>query len=169
MIKILTPRFLLRELLESDVTDSYLSWFQDRDAQQNISVALQMASLTALKKYVADRAVRQDVLFLGIFTRSDNRHIGNIKYEPVDMDRGVAVMGILIGESSFRGKGVAQEVLAASGSWLRVERGISRILLGVRPSNYAAIAAYEKAGFRRSPTDPDLSEMPERLVMAWEP
>ncbi len=168
MIEIPAQRFLLRELRESDVNRRYLSWFEDAEAQRNISVAADMDTLAALKNYVRERQGRADVLFLGIFTREDGTHIGNVKYEPVDSERGVAVMGILIGESDFRGKGVAQEVLTASGAWLRTARGISRVLLGVGPGNAAAIAAYERVGFRRALADPVLSETPERLVMAWD-
>ena len=168
MVEIPTKQYLLRELSESDVNHRYLSWFEDEDTQRNITAAVEMDTLATLRRYVRQREGRADVLFLGIFTREGSKHIGNIKYEPLDSERGVAVMGILIGETGFRGKGVAQEVLAASGAWLRAERGISRILLGVGPSNGAAIAAYERVGFRRAPADPELAETPERFVMAWE-
>lgn len=168
MVQIPTQRFLLRELREADVNHLYLSWFEDADAQRNISAAADMYTLTALRRYVREREGRADVLFLGIFTRENGTHIGNVKYEPVDNERGVAVMGILIGDPAFRGKGVAQEVLTATGVWLRAARGISRVLLGVEPGNAAAIAAYERVGFRRASADPVLLETPERLVMAWE-
>ena len=75
------------------------------------------------------------------------RHIGNIKFEPVDPIQGYAIMGIFIGEDDSRGKGVAPEVLSSCAQWLAQNQGISQIILGVERDNLAAIKAYQKAGF----------------------
>ena len=144
-----TERFVLRELGESDVSARYLGWFSDSATQMSISAAADMHSLEDLRAYVRARSGRVDVLFLGIFLRETDLHIGNIKYEPVDSTSGRAVMGILIGDPVFRGKGVAQEVLRESAAWLREHRGIRTISLGVHAANSAAVAAYERVGFRR--------------------
>jgi [ribosomal protein S5]-alanine N-acetyltransferase len=85
---------------------------------------------------------------LGIFVRTDGTHIGNIKFEPIDEREGYAVMGILIGDASWRGKGVTTEVLEPSTAWLAEHRGIREVVLGVERDHSAAIHAYEKAGFR---------------------
>lgn len=100
-----------------------------------------------LQDYVAQRIGRADVLFLGIFDKCSGIHIGNIKYEPVLPAQGSAVMGILIGDPTFRGKGVFSEVFGASAAWLKKERRITRIHLGVEKANLAAIKAYQNAGF----------------------
>jgi len=42
-------------------------------------------------------------LFLGIYTLESQEHIGNIKYEPIDLKCGIAIMGILIGEDKWKG------------------------------------------------------------------
>ena len=107
----------------------------------------------ALRAYVSQRQNRDDVLFLGIFTWNHREHIGNVKYEPVDAANGYAVVGIFIGEPAYRGRGVATEVLRHSAAWLRRMRGIGEIMLGVASEHSAAIRAFEKAGFKREPTD----------------
>lgn len=81
------------------------------------------------------------MLFLGIFERATQRHIGNIKFEPVDRQAGYAVFGILIGDADFRGKGVVAEVIAASSVWLKWQ-GLREIVLGVDMDNEPAIRAY---------------------------
>ena len=98
-----------------DVSDRYIGWLNEPSTNQFISTKL---SRTDLKKYVSERLNRNDVLFLGIFNKIDGLHIGNIKYEPVDSYQGYAVMGSLIGEADWRGKGVATEVISASALWL---------------------------------------------------
>ena len=141
-----TPRFTLRPLAVADVSTRYLSWLSDGRALRFINGATGDNHLDELKSYVARREGRDDVVFLGIFTHA-GEHIGNIKYEPVDTERGAAVMGILVGEVAWRGMGVAGEVIQASSVWLHERRGIRAIVLGVDRDNLAGIRAYEKLGF----------------------
>lgn len=151
-VRILTPRFLLQSLVASHVTERYRKWLDDEAAQRYITASARPHNLAALRAYVEDRLLRDDVLFLGIFTRDTNQHIGNIKYEPVDSALGFAVMGMLIGEPAWRGQAVAQEIIAATAAWLRDNRGIKEIVLGVHKENAAALVAYERAGFVVAPT-----------------
>jgi len=146
-VEILTPRFRLMELSEGDVTPRYLGWLANPAAQRFIAAAQQTHELSALADYVRQRINRPDVLFLGIYDKLSGLHIGNIKFEPVDSVQGYAIVGILIGDPDFRGKGVATEALRASCQWLKERRAIKDILLGVSLDNPGAIRAYEKVGF----------------------
>lgn len=163
---ICTKRFVLRELSEKDATQRYLAWLNNPEAASFLVTAGTTQQLSDLREYVAKRMGRQDVLFLGIFERFGARHIGNIKYEPVDSETGVATMGILIGEPEYRGKGVAVEVLRASAEWLNKYRGIKEIRLGVSKDNVSAIKSYEKVGFLIADT-PIPWPIPDAIVMIW--
>ena len=116
-----TNRFILKPLTISDVTDRYTRWLNDTSTNQFISAKLTQADL---EKYVSERLNRENILFLGIFNKIDGLHIGNIKYEPIDSQKGYAVMGILIGEAFWRGKSVASEVILASAFWLNENKNI---------------------------------------------
>jgi RimJ/RimL family protein N-acetyltransferase len=146
-----TDRFFLRELTVDDVSARYLGWLGDSAAKKWIVTAETTRELADLREYVQQRVGREDVLFLGIFSKTDKLHIGNIKYEPVLSDEGHAELGILIGDPVFRGKRVFAEVLAASASWLKLQRGIHRIYLGVELENLPAVTAYRNAGFVAEP------------------
>jgi len=161
-VEIHTERFLLRELTVGDVSLNYLNWLNDDEAKKWIAAAAVTKELSDLRQYVLARIGRDDLLFLGIFDNTNGMHIGNVKYEPLDIVHGYAVMGMLIGKREWRGKGVAEEVIQHSAAWLRQTWGIREILLGVAKDNHAAIGAYEKAGFKREQTkriavDPELS------------
>lgn len=142
-----TERFILRKLTLADVSETYLGWLSDPESQKWIVTATKSKRIADLKDYVAKRLDRADVLFLGIFERNSGLHIGNIKYEPMLPDQGLAVMGILIGDTTYRGKGVFGEVFGTSAAWLKKERQITRIHLGVEKANISALKAYQKAGF----------------------
>ena len=162
-----TERFILRELTVEDVSERYLGWLADRETSRFITAAASIQELEDLRRYVREHTGRDDVLFLGIFDRSTGTHIGNIKYEPVCVGRGYATMGILIGDSAYRGKGVAPEVLKASARWLKDHRNIRQVLLGVSKDNDAAIRAYEKVGFVIADTPHLQKSAPDVLSMVW--
>lgn len=146
-----TDRFFLRELTVDDVSARYLSWLGDSAAKKWIATAESTRGLAELREYVQQRVGRADVLFLGIFAKADDLHIGNIKYEPLLQDEGRAELGVLIGDPAFRGKRVFAEVLAASTAWLKLHRRIDWIYLGVERENLPAVNAYLNAGFVAEP------------------
>jgi aminopeptidase-like protein/RimJ/RimL family protein N-acetyltransferase len=162
-----TDRFTLRPLTEADASERYLSWLADAEARRYIYSATRTPGVNDLRQYIADRAARTDVLFLGIFDNVSGTHVGNIKYEPVDPAKGYAVMGVLIGEPEFRGRGVTAEVLVASAQWLRDNSEIEEIVLGVDADNAPAIRAYERIGFKKMYTPHIPNPAPGTFTMCW--
>jgi len=164
---IITERYFLRELEEQDATERYLNWFGDSETRRFITTAPSTKKLSDLKQYISERIGRKDILFLGIFEKTSGLHLGNIKYEPVDTQLRYAIMGILIGDTAFRGIGLGPEVLKASAKWLKLHRNIDRIILGVSKNNKSAIRSYEKTGFIITDT-PYISKLdPETITMVW--
>ncbi len=158
----------MRQLNQDDVSERYLDWLNDNTAKKFITAASQENSLSDLRRFIAERENRSDVLFLGIFDLTTGLHIGNIKYEPVDSVKRYAVMGILIGDVHYRSKGVAGEVITASSIWLGKKRNVSQILLGVHIDNMAAVKAYQNIGFEVT-SSPHLSNKDsEGLIMKLE-
>jgi ribosomal-protein-alanine N-acetyltransferase len=163
-----THRFILREITEEDATENYLNWFRDPLSVRYITSAGTQNQLSNLKQYICDRIDRNDVLFLGIFEIISGQHIGNLKYEPVNSELGYAIMGILIGEETYRGIGVAKEVITSSSKWLSENRNIQEILLGVHLENISAIKAYKKMGFKVSNTPFISKKSSDSLIMKLE-
>jgi len=161
-----TSRFVLRPLRPEDVTETYSEWFDDPEVAPHILAARNAHDVPSLRRYVEERVGRDDVLFLGIFTPDGATHVGNVKYEPVNEREGFAVMGILIGDRTWRRRGVAEEVTVASARWLQTHRGIREIFLGVAKDHRVAIAAYEKIGFKTEPSA-RISVGEDALCMVW--
>lgn len=162
-----TERFRLRCLLPHDASKRYRSWFNPETARLGIRSARHRPSIRELRTFIAERMDRHDVLFLGIFTKSNAVHIGNVKYEPINREEAYAVMGILIGEQEWRGKGVAGEVLRPTARWLRDHCGIHEIVLGVMKSNTSARRGYEKVGFRLQPSRRIRIDPEQHESMVW--
>ena len=142
-----TERFFLRDLTKADASNTWLDWLSDSVARQFISASTTTANLSALKVYIAERLNLDKVRFFGIFDSINGKHIGNIKYEPIDITNNYAIMGVLIGDSQYRGKGVFPEIYKCSSRYIYDTYPIDSIFLGVDSSNISAIRSYEKAGF----------------------
>ena len=165
---ILTERFLLRPLKSSDASYEYLGWFTETDTKKYIVAASHKLDLDKLSTYIEEKVNDEEILFLGIFDRFSGVHVGNIKYEPIDTDLQYAIMGILIGNKEYRGKGVTPEVLNASAMWLKQNKNIKHIVLGVDVENHAAIKAYEKVGFFISQTTILAQPLKNCITMQWD-
>jgi ribosomal-protein-alanine N-acetyltransferase len=142
-----TARLIVRNLQASDVSESYLHWFSDPLVQQHIPSARSVHTLQTLRDYVNEKTENSHAYFFGIFDRSSGKHIGNLKYEPINFEDGWAFVGILIGEPAWRGIGAFREAFIATSRELHRVRKLHDFWLGVSLDNTAAIKAYAKAGF----------------------
>ena len=145
-ITLATARFTVRTLKPTDVGDAYAAWFDDPVVQQFIAWRPAEDPVEELREFVAGHDTRADSLLLGIFD-AEGRHVANLKYEPIDLGQRTAVLGVLIGDAAWRGRGLFGEVFSATAELLHGRFGIRRVLLGVDGENAAALAAYERAGF----------------------
>lgn len=146
-MKIESKNYIMRPIVIDDVNEVYLSWLQNERTSQYINSAKSTDDLKALMRTVEGWLADSSILFFAIIDKATQRHIGNIKFDPVNSDEGYTFLGILIGDPAYRGKGVAAEVIHSCGRWLNDNKNISEIILGVNKNNYAAIRAYEKTGF----------------------
>jgi ribosomal-protein-alanine N-acetyltransferase len=149
-----TERFVIKTLIEEDVGQEYLSWFDQKNVKEYIYYKLnEHDRLEDLKKYVSEKSKDKNVIFLGVFNKENiKEHIGNIKFEPVDVVHKTAVMGILIGNEKWKGKGVGSEALSGAHSIIK-NLGIVKVFLGVEKTNDKAISLYERCGYEYDETN----------------
>lgn len=142
-----TERFLLRVLTKNDASVEYLAWFKDPEALKYIASTAKEWSIERLRNYIENIESDPNAIFFGIFTRDTGRHIGNIKFENMDFSLGVATLGVLIGEPTWRGKGVFGETFLALQLLLARDFSVHKIYLGVDRENEAAVKSYIRSGF----------------------
>lgn len=121
-----------------------------RDTESNpfLESAKSNFSLEEIVQYVEKKNVSQNALLMGFYDRKTEKHVGNVKLEPIAIDSSHAWFGILIGDVSFRGRGLAREIIDAFLNYTSLELGIKEFYLGVKPNNHAARNAYLRCGFK---------------------
>jgi len=164
-INIKTKRFTVRSLKVTDVSYRYAGWLADENVSRYIAVRV---DIDELRHYVFKKTEQRDTVFLGIFEKHTQLHIGNIKYEPINNEMGYAIMGILIGDDNWRGKGVAKEVISATKDWLKKNTNVNRIILGVNVDNKNAIRAYQKIGFVNRDVEHIKHKNSSGITMVWD-
>lgn len=132
---------------ENIAFSNYLFWLRDFEANKYIEGARKINSLEEIYKYIEEKNMSNQALLLGVFSLSEQKHIGNIKFEPIDEVEKLAWIGILIGESDYRGKGHSSEILLETIQRVHQTFGIKKFLLGVAQNNESARHAYYKIGF----------------------
>ena len=108
-----------------------------------------------LKKFVYDVNESSETLLLGIFASANDLHVGNIKFEGVRNKSTSCVLGILIGNIQYRGKGIAAQVIQDTTNYLKNKFEIEEFKLGVNVEHLQAIRAYNKVGFEISTISSD--------------
>ncbi len=145
-IKITASRIYLRPLLESDASEQYCSWINNKEVNKYLES--KEITMEELKDYIVKRYDDPNCLFLGIYLKNDNSHIGNIKLEPINFIENIATLGILIGEKKYWNQGFGTEALNTLIQYSYDKLGLEEINLGVHKQNISALKAYKKSGFR---------------------
>lgn len=143
-----SPNFCFRNLDENDNLDSYLNWMQDTTNHRFIDSVDKKTEIKTLQLYIQSNNQSSDSILFGIFSLANRLHIGNIRLTKIDRAKKESYIGILIGEHSFRQKGVGYETINTIMGWARQELGMHTIKLGCDIKNKPALRLYKKLGFK---------------------
>ena len=135
----------LREFRPSDVTREYVDWMNDPEVVQHTLQKDKLHSTESVTRYTERLLASEAEYFFGIF--HEERHIGNIKLGPVDMERGCAEIGYIIGRRDYWNKGVASAVVRAVADFGLGELGLGKIEACCDEENVASVKALMNAGF----------------------
>ena len=137
--------FFIRSLKEKDININYLNWFKNKDNKKFI-VNSNFESLEDLKIYYRNQ-IKEKKIFLGIFDSNTNKHIGNIKFEKINLVKKSAVVGIILGDTNYQNQGIGSKSIIVACDLIYKKLKIFKVYLGVRKKNLAAINSYKNAGF----------------------
>lgn len=147
-MRIESKRIFLRKITpEQDDLNDYLLWLRDIEGNQYIESVSVDYSMNQLIEYIMQKNLQESSKLFGIFLHDDNQMIGTIKLEPINIQFKSAWLGILIGNSDFRGQGYGKEAIKALLQYANSKLGLTKIYLGVDPANSAAVKLYESIGF----------------------
>jgi RimJ/RimL family protein N-acetyltransferase len=139
---------ILTALNSDHVTARYQGWMNDPRITQYLESRFSPLSLDQLSAFVEQMRESSDSYFFAIISRDTGLHVGNIKLGPIDPHHLRAPIGLVIGDASVWGRGVATEAIRALSGWAMTELGLEKLNAGAYASNRGSVRAFEKAGFR---------------------
>lgn len=122
----------------------YVNWMNDKDVIKHLESGGDY-DILKLKNFLTN-VESSKILFWAIMLK--DKHIGNIKIDPVDTKKMTGEYGILIGDKNSWGKGYAIESSKIVIDYCFNDLGLKKIELGVVSSNIKAINLYQKIGFK---------------------
>lgn len=125
----------------------YVNWLNDFEVYKYLETGGDY-TLEKLENYLKEVAAKEDLLFWAIHLKENNKHIGNIKIDPINRHHGWGEYGILMGDRTEWGKGYAAEASKTIIDFCFKTEGLRKIILGVVEDNTAAVKLYEKLGFQ---------------------
>ncbi len=144
-IRIESQRLLFEPLSLRHLSEDYVDWLNNKEVNRYLESGGDY-TLEKLKTFLKEQQ-NKDILFWAIFIKSSNKHIGNIKIDPINHKNNSGEYGIMMGDSSEWGKGYAKEASLRIIDYCFNELKLSKITLGVIDANRVALKLYKKIGF----------------------
>ena len=140
-----TNRLKLVPLNIEFCTEQYVSWLNDKEVNQYLETGNNY-TLSMLNDFILT-IEKNKIYAWAIVIKESNKHIGNIKIDPINLKHGFAEYGILLGEKSEWNKGYAKEASLSIIQYCFEELNLRKINLGVVEKNTSAVNLYKKMGF----------------------
>jgi len=140
-----SERLLLEPLSINHLSQDYLNWLNDPEVINYLELE-KGYTIEQLEKYI-QAVYKKNILFWAIIVKQTNKHIGNIKIDPVSVKHGLCEYGILLGDKREWGKGFAKEASLTVIDYCFNTLNLRKMTLGVVENNVNAVVLYKKIGF----------------------
>jgi RimJ/RimL family protein N-acetyltransferase len=140
-----SERLYFEALSLKHLSQTYVNWLNDTRVNKYLESGGDY-TLGKLEIFLIEQA-QKDILFWAIHIKDSKKHIGNIKIDPINLEKNSGEYGILMGDCSEWGKGYAKEASVAITDYCFKTLKLSKITLGVIEENSSAVKLYEKLGF----------------------
>lgn len=146
-LKFKTERFYIRTFTPEDVTETYLSWWNDAEIQKGFGFPPRNWDMKTATDHVRQFNNR-DKFHFGIFVKGSDELIGfyTLFVEP---DIGIAVPNICIGNKNYWGMHTATEVGEVFSDFGFNVLGLNKAEARLRGANPASIAILKHFGYKK--------------------
>ncbi len=136
--------------LRCDLLPTYTRWRNDFTVARTLNYPPGPFTAEEREAWYARAASNSDptTVRFTIYERAAWRPIGIANLHDVDARHGTAELGLMIGESDARGRGLGTEATRLLLDYAFTALGLHNVMLRVYAYNLAGLRAYQKAGFR---------------------
>lgn len=139
-------KFEFRELVPSDVQDSWQVWY-DSDHTKHYTRSGRKMNVVELRNSIEAGNKAGNQFTLGIFDTTTNTAVGTAKLGPIDPIHGLADLAIFIGNPSYLGKGLSSPLIEHVSNLAFSKYNVRKLHGGILAENIPSIKAYTRAGW----------------------
>ena len=108
---------------EENITDKYVAWLKDDEVNKFLRKPNKNITIEEVREYCLSLLASDDNYFFAIIHNQSTEHIGNVRLGPIDYTNRLCQFGMMIGEKSYYGKGIATEVMRLSIKFFSMSSG----------------------------------------------
>ncbi|MBS1645324.1 MAG: GNAT family N-acetyltransferase [Bacteroidetes bacterium] len=148
-----TDRYILRSISEDDLNIEYLKWLNDEEVCKYNSHATFPYTESMMIEYfdAIERSIQSKVV-LAIIDKESGIHIGNVSLQNINWVNRNAEFAIMLGNTSFWGKGVGFEVAQVIFRYGFERLNLKRIYCGTSEENIGMQHIAQKLGMQHEGT-----------------
>lgn len=139
----------LRQIEISDCNNTYVEWLNNPQINQFLETRWKEQTMESILRFVREQRENDHSFLFAIKTKSDGKHIGNIKIGPINCYHRHADISYFIGDINFWSRGIATEAIHLICQFAFEELGLHRIEAGTYAEATGSWKALEKNGFIR--------------------
>ena len=143
-----TPRLIIKSLQVDDISNNYIEWLNDVEVNKYLETRFQVQSYESCVEFVNRKQEDESEELLGVFTKNNNKHIGNCKLGDIKKFHHTAEISYLIGDKSYWGSGYATEIVSHVIQYGFENLGLEKIIAGCYELNISSINVLKKNGFK---------------------
>ena len=141
----------LREFTLNNLKDEkYFNWLRDVDVIKTIGRIEYLTNLSFenVEKYISSLIESDNNCLFALYT-VEEKFIGTVKIGHINWRTGVADIGIMIGEKSYWGKGLAKEAIYLVSVFSFNHLSLRKLTSGCNSTNKPMIKVFENIGFKK--------------------
>lgn len=150
MIILESDKFYLRNISLNDCNENYLSWMNDSNINKYLESRFTTHTIGSLKEFVTSMNNSENNILFAIVDKESEKHIGNIKLGNIHPIHKYADIGLIIGNKSYWGQGIATNAIFLVSNYAFNNLHLRKIFAGVYENNIGSIKAFEKCGFKKA-------------------
>ena len=129
--------------------DKYYNWLCDYEVVKtlNLPAYAKPVSRKTVEGYVESILESDNNIFMAIYVGDPEVFVGTLKIGAINYLCGTADIGIMIGDRSFWGRGLATNVTSLAVEYCFKRLGLRKVTAGVMGINPAMVHCFKKIGF----------------------
>lgn len=142
----------LEEFTDKHLQDpKYYAWLRNKEVVEMIGRPEYLTSFPfcIIEDYVINIKSSNNAYFFALYLKNNNTFIGTVKLGSIDWQSKTVDVGILIGDKSCWGKGVAKDAMFTASTYAFDKLGMRKVTGGCLSTNIAMYRCFERLGFKR--------------------